>query len=212
MRDEQSIFEDHIHPLKPIPTGETPTDLARIRHVAAMVFDVYGTLLISGSGEKNPPDMHSSQKRVLAGVLQRYGIDHTPESLMNDLQGTIEKTHEDLRQEGIDYPEVDIVRVWETILGVRDTNWLKTFALEYEMVVNPVYPMPGLGDLLTVCREQNLLLGVISNAQFFTPRLLQHMLGATLEMSGIDPQLIFYSYRFKRQAIDTYVQKGSNGF
>lgn len=197
MRDEISIFQDHIHPLTPISTGETPTGFARISQVKAMIFDVYGTLLISASGENNPHNRHDSPKRKLTGVLQRYGIDHTPESLMNDLHRTIEHTHANLRQEGIDYPEVDMVHVWETILGVRDINWLKTFALEYEMVVNPVYPMPGLEELLAVCRERNLLLGIISNAQFFTPLLLQHMLGMSLDMSGFDPQLIFYSYRFR---------------
>ena len=197
MKDEDSVFERSIQALKPIPTGEIPTGLSKLRRVKAMLFDVYGTLLISHSGDMDSHAINNKQKRLLAGVLERYGISRTPESLMDSLHRTIENDHENLRQEGIDYPEVDMVQVWKRVLGSRDTAWVKAFTLEYEMAVNPVYPMPGIEDLLLACREQNLLLGIISNAQFYTPRLLERFLGASLDMSGFDPQLIFYSYRFR---------------
>jgi putative hydrolase of the HAD superfamily len=129
-------------------------------------------------------------------ILQRYGIDKTPESLTDSLRRTIENDHRRRKGEGIDYPEVDIVRVWETVLGTGDTAWVKAFALAYETVVNPIRPMPGLRELLSARRRQNLPLGIISNAQFYTPRLLEGLLGNTLEMCGFDPQLIFFSYRF----------------
>ncbi len=196
MRDEDAVFERHIHPLSPISTGETPTGLSKIRRVKAMLFDVYGTLVISGSGDTGSHAMSNDQKRVLTGVLRRYGIDRTPENLMESLRRAIENDHDRLRQEGIDYPEVDIVRVWQRILGRGDTTWVKAFALEYEMVVNPVYPMPGLAELLSACRRQDLMLGIISNAQFYTPLLLERLLGASLDMCGFDPQLTFFSYRF----------------
>ena len=162
-----------------------------------MLFDVYGTLLISRSGDMDFPAVGHNRKRMLAGVLERYGIDVSPEYLMDSLRRTIENDHDSLRQEGIDFPEVDIVRVWQTVLGTGDAARVKAFALEFEMVVNPVYPMPGLEDLLSACREKNLLLGIISNAQFYTPLLLERMLGTSLDMCGFDPQLTFYSYRFR---------------
>jgi putative hydrolase of the HAD superfamily len=196
MRHEDAILERNIHPLAPIPTGETPTGLSNIRWVKAMIFDVYGTLVISGSGDMDSlAVMSHRQKQALAGMLRRYGIDGSPEKLVASLRTTLDKNHDRLRQEGIDFPEVDIVRVWETVLGKRDTAWLKAFALEYEMIVNPVYPMPGLEDLLSAGRRQGLLLGIISNAQFFTPPLLERLLGASLDRCGFDPQLIFFSYR-----------------
>jgi putative hydrolase of the HAD superfamily len=165
--------------------------------VKAILFDVYGTLVISRSGDMDSHVLSHERKRVLAGVLRRHGIDRTPENIIDSLKRTIEKDHENLRQAGIDYPEVDIVRVWETVLDNRDTVRVKAFALEYEMVVNPVYPMPGLEDLLSICRGQNRPLGIISNAQFFTPRLLERLLGASLDTCGFDPQLTFFSYRFR---------------
>jgi putative hydrolase of the HAD superfamily len=196
MRNEDAVFERHIHPLAPIPTGEISTGLTKRRRVKAILFDVYGTLVISGSGNLDFHDMRSDRKQALTGVLQRHGIDRTAETLMGALRRAIENDHEYLRREGADYPEIDIVRIWQALLGMDDTERVKAFALEYEMVVNPVYPMPGLEELLSACRKQGLLLGIISNAQFYTPRLLEHLLGKSLDMCGFDPQLIFFSYRF----------------
>lgn len=197
MRGEDAVFDRHIHPMAPIPTGEIPTGLSKIRGVEAILFDVYGTLVISRSGDTGSHVLNHEQKRVLTGVLRRHGIDRTPENIIDTLKRTIENDHENLRQEGIDYPEVDIVRVWETVLGNRSTARVKAFALEYEMVVNPVYPMPGLEEVLSTCRGQGRLLGIISNAQFFTPLLLERILGTSLDMCGFDPQLTFFSYRFR---------------
>jgi putative hydrolase of the HAD superfamily len=196
MMDEDAIFEEYIHPLEPIPTGETPAGLSKILRVKGILFDVYGTLLISRSGDKDSHTVSHNQKRVLAGVMRRYGIARTPENLMDSLRRAIENDHDSKRQEGNDHPEVDIVLIWQRLLSTDDAARVKRFALEYEMVVNPVYPMPGLEDLLSACRGQNLLLGIISNAQFYTPRLLERMLGTPLDMCGFDPQLTFFSYRF----------------
>ena len=82
MKNEDVVFERHIRPMTPISTGETPTGLSKMRRVKAILFDVYGTLLISGPGDMDFHALSTDQKRVLAGVLQRHGIDRTPESLM----------------------------------------------------------------------------------------------------------------------------------
>ena len=170
-----------------------------------MLFDVYGTLVISGSGGMDAPVANHHRERALAGVLGRYGIGRTSESLAESLHRTIETNHDLLRREGIDYPEVDIVRIWQVVLGSDDISWVKAFALEYEMAANPVYPMPGLEKLLSVCRRRNLPLGIISNAQFYTPRLLERLLGVSLETCGFDPQLIFFSYRFRHAKPSTFM-------
>jgi putative hydrolase of the HAD superfamily len=197
MMDEGALFDRHIHPLVPIPTGEIPSGLSNIKGVAAILFDVYGTLLISGSGDLDPHALSREQKRGVAEALQRHGIDGAPDNISDSLKRTIENEHETLRRAGIESPEVDIVRVWEMVLGNRDAARVKAFALEYEMVVNPIYPMPGLEMVLSSCRAQGRLLGIISNAQFYTPLLLERILGTSLEERGFDPQLTFFSYRFR---------------
>ena len=197
MRHEDTTVKGHISPMTPISTGEVPRGLSKIKRVKALLFDVYGTLLISSSGDRVSPVISNVQKRVLAGVLHSYGIHQTPESLRDSLQRAVADDHRHLGQKGIDYPEVDIIQIWKRVLGVNDSERLEAFAMAYEMAVNPVYPMPGIEDLLLACREQNLLLGIISNAQFYTPCLLEQLLGTSLAMCGFDPQLTFFSYRFR---------------
>ncbi|MEJ2658654.1 MAG: HAD family hydrolase [Desulfobacterales bacterium] len=63
------------------------------------------------------------------------------------------------------------------------------------MIVNPVYPMPNLEKMLSVCRQSNILMGIISNAQFFTPYLFNWFFDSNPEHLGFNPDLIFYSYK-----------------
>jgi putative hydrolase of the HAD superfamily len=79
-------------------------------------------------------------------------------------------------------------------------NWdsrqkARQFAVEFELIANPVYPMPGLSETLRALKSAPLALGLISNAQFFTPQLFQWFLKADTTALGFDPELIFYSYR-----------------
>jgi len=76
-----------------------------------------------------------------------------------------------------------------------DRGRIRRFAFEYELIVNPVYPMPHLFDLLKTCREQSLSTGIISNAQFYTVDILEWFLGADLATIGFQERLLFLSYR-----------------
>ena len=194
MTVEKAIFERHIHPLTPIPTGVEPR-LEGMRNFRAMLFDVYGTLLISGSGDIGISREQSVKEDDLRDLLRRCHIDRTPDGLSTALHRAIEQEHAKARRQGIDFPEVDIVRVWQTLLGVGDLNRLKSFILEYELTVNPVYPMPGLTTLLSTCHARRLPMGIISNAQFYTPYVMEWFLRSSLEESGFDPRLTFLSYR-----------------
>jgi putative hydrolase of the HAD superfamily len=194
MTGEVDLLRHHIHPLEPIPTGICP-DLSNMRRFSAMLFDVYGTLLISGAGGigfNRKPTRWSSRVRNL---LRRHGIEQTPDRLSDTFHGAIKKAHAVARRQGIDYPEVDIIQIWKQVLGFDDMVRVKDFALEYELMVNPVYPMPGVGDLLFACRSQDIPMGIISNAQYYTVFILQHILGATLEERGFDQRLRFLSWR-----------------
>jgi putative hydrolase of the HAD superfamily len=114
---------------------------------------------------------------------------------LDALNRAIESAHRTARRKGIDYPEVDIVRVWGQVLGSNDIQRLRDFALEVELILNPVYPMPGLDDLLLACHEKTVPMGIISNAQFYTVHLLERFLGTTLERRGFDRRLCFFSWR-----------------
>jgi putative hydrolase of the HAD superfamily len=194
MRDKRTIVERHLHPLVPVPTGVAP-DLSAMQPVGAMLFDIYGTLLISGAGEVGVDREPPAKGDGLSTLLRRYRIDRAPDLLAAALRDAIARSHADFRRQGIDSPEVDIVRIWRKVLGTDDMARIKDFALEYELIVNPVYPMPGLDALLTFCKGAGVPMGIISNAQFYTRFLLEFFLGATLPQRGFDPRLLFFSWR-----------------
>ena len=81
-------------------------------------------------------------------------------------------------------------------LDNKNLDPVRMFADEFESLVNPVYPMPHLSKLLLACKAGNILMGIISNAQFYTPFLFERFLGSKLEELGFCSDLIFYSYRF----------------
>jgi len=193
MIPDTELFQRYIRPLAPLPTGVTP-DLTGLRPFAALLCDVYGTLLISAAGDigQGQPCLPPA---ALAELLRRHGIDRTPERLMDDLHHAIARRHAEDRRRGVDWPDVDIVRIWQEVLGEANASRAAAFALAYELIVNPVYPMPGLPDLLAHHRRRQTRMGIISNAQFFTPWQLVHFLGAPLDTLGFAPRLLLYSWQ-----------------
>ncbi len=182
--------------IKPITTGEQPRGLSVLKQVKAILLDVYGTMLVSRAGESGFSVGHGYGKSI-QHLLGKFEIPDSPEKVTRLVQAAITKKHDDLRAQGIDFPEVDILEIWQGILGWDDRLRLKTFAWEYESTINPVYPMPGLRALLGSCRERGLTMGIISNAQFYTRDLLEAMLAKPLDAWGFDLQLIFYSYQYQ---------------
>ena len=75
---------------------------------------------------------------------------------------------------------------------------LERLAVEYEARANPVWPMPGLTACLRSLRKNRLLLGIISNGQFYTQELFPALLGQRAEFWGFDSELQYYSYQHGR--------------
>jgi putative hydrolase of the HAD superfamily len=180
--------------MSPLPTSMTPGgDLdAKIRCV---LFDIYGTLFISGSGDISLARKTTSTSRKLEQLVKKHDVGKPAQDLVAELHDAIEIKHRILKDQGIDYPEIKIDEIWQQILGRGNIQRVRQFAIEYELIVNPVYPMPNLEKMLAACRQQNLAMGIISNAQFFTPLLFEWFLGDRMENLGFDPELIFLSYR-----------------
>lgn len=193
-RDRAAIFERHICPLVPIPTGITP-NLEKIQQFSAMIFDVYGTLLISRAGDIGLNRDPNERMENLQGLLKYWHIDRSPQSLLTLLDRAIKNEHLIRRRQGVDCPEVDIVHIWQQVFGVDETSWVKNFALEVELILNPVYPMPGLEDLLLACKTGKMPMGIISNAQYYTIDLLEYFFGVSLEKQGFDRRLLYFSWR-----------------
>jgi putative hydrolase of the HAD superfamily len=188
------LISEYTHPLSPLPTSMDPGGRLA-KPIQCLLFDIYGTLFISASGDISAAKKTSPETRKLAGLLQKYRIRQTPRNLSRQLFQAIEDEHRRLRDDGIEYPEIKIDRIWKQILEIDDLTSIRRFAVEYEMIVNPVFPMPHLEKTLTVCRQQNMTMGLISNAQFFTPLLFEWFLHSNPEGLGFHSELIFFSYQ-----------------
>ncbi len=190
--------------------------LQPLQNIRAVLFDVYGTIMVSGSGEVGTvADGGFAAAWAEAFQSMDLPIPIPPAEGVERLHGVIRVEQARLRREGIEYPEIDIVEVWRRLLAdlgvtLKSSNpdgagpaadedaRLQRLAAEYEARANPVWPMPGLRETLAYLRESGRQLGIISNAQFFTPRLFPALLSATLEELGVSPSLQFYSYRCQR--------------
>ncbi len=211
------ILKRHARPLEPIPTGQNAV-LARLEGVRAVLFDLYGTLFISGTGEVGT-SREAACGEALPQALEAMGVpvEGPVGEAVHLLFDAIEASHAAARRSGIAYPEVDIVDVWREVatemadrglLAKRDWSRaeLERLAVEYEARANPVWPMPGVGACLRALREGGLLLGIVSNGQFYTPELFTALLGRPVESWGFDCELQYYSYRHgvAKPGVDLY--------
>jgi putative hydrolase of the HAD superfamily len=194
------IIREHAVPREVIPGGVQRLQPGQLKRrageIKAVLFDVYGTLFTGASGEMSGPGYEHRQARRIDGFLDGYGLAKRGAEVRQAFYNEVGDRHKRLKQEGIDFPEVVYEEIWAKVLGWEDRAKLKTFAAGYEMIVNPVYPMPRLGEVLAALKEKKLVMGIISNAQFFTPLLFPAFLGRSLEELGFDPDLLFYSYKY----------------
>lgn len=192
----KQLFKKYTRSLSPIPTGRQPAGRLDVA-VKCILFDVYGTLFISDSGDIGMARPESEKKLKIQNLINQYHLDTTSENLLQSLYDCIEKKHVVLRREGIDFPEIEIDAIWMEILNISDRSAARQFALEFELVVNPVYPMPHLKDVLESLKIQQLPMGIISNAQFYTLCLFNWFLNGEPKDLGFDAELLFLSYRLK---------------
>ncbi|MEN1680903.1 MAG: HAD family hydrolase [Planctomycetota bacterium] len=190
------------NPLAPQPTGAEPR-LPRLDDTRAVVFDIYGTLLISGSGDISLTS-GAAKGSAATEALQAVGVDGAAgEAILETLHEQIHASHAATRESaGVEFPEVDIVDIWRKTLASRDLKLadgeLPRLATEYECRVNPVWPMPGLVDVLAAIKRAGLPMGIVSNAQFFTPLAMEQLTGQTLGELGFVEDLCVWSFAHLR--------------
>ena len=190
------LASEYAVPLSPLPTSTSPG--GRLAEpIQCVFFDIYGTLFISGSGDIGIAKKTASESEKIEHLLKKFSIRKTPRDLVNELYMAIEDKHRQLINEGIEYPEIEIDQIWKQILRINDREHVRRFAIEFELIVNPVYPMPYLKKTLAFCRKQNLTMGIISNAQFFTLLLFEWFLHASPKDLGFHSELIFLSYQIR---------------
>jgi len=162
-----SLIHHLSNPLEPIPTGLKPV-LPSLNGMRCLAFDIYGTLLIS---ERQCP------QSAMEALMEAHRLPE-PKSSLADL---IARHHAKAHSKGIQYPEVEIRDIWKELYPDHDA---KRLALHYELLSHHVWPMPGLQ------LPGNLEIAVVSNAQFYTPLILE-----VIRPLPASPDLAIYSYR-----------------
>jgi putative hydrolase of the HAD superfamily len=212
----KTLFQKYIRRLSPLPTDLSPTGQLR-ENIRCVLFDIYGTLFISGSGDIGPAEQGAARMKGINELLKKYGIRKNVRAVLDELQGAIQSRHAELRNKGNEFPEVRIDQIWQQILPIDERDTVRQFALEFELISNPAYPMPHLANLLSACRQKEKSMGIISNAQFYTPCLFRWFLRADPEGVGFNSDLIFYSYRYEmakpspwlfKMAVETLIAGG----
>lgn len=191
------LVAPYIQPMAPRPTNLSPEGGFKVA-VRCLLCDIYGTLFISGSGDISIALQQKQGYKAVDALLAKYQIDIPPAHLFEAFYNEIRSDHRRSRAKGVDHPEVQIDKIWSRILPINSLEKIRAFAVEFEMLMNPVWPMPGLRELIQMCQKNDIRLGIISNAQFFTPLLFEWFLDTELPSLGFDPHLTFFSYQHGR--------------
>jgi len=220
MREAQRLeIISRLTRLDPIAPGSLKPRLKIPGPIRAVLFDIYGTLLISGSGDishhakLNSGGNDSGHARPgvvkIGELLENCGYKASKQLSFHLLGGTlrqkIAERREQMRAGGIEHPEVDIRDIWKKTL---DTLWeggllleppsplfVDLLALRYELAVNPVWPMPGFPSIIRELRDSGLRIGIVSNAQFYTPLVLQAICDKAISQIGFEEKLCSWSYK-----------------
>lgn len=197
------IITDNCQPLQPLATDVEPR-LQSLNEIRAILFDVYGTLLISASGDIGAND-GDHRLAAIDRCCQLFDLELavSPAEALTRLEDEVKRVHATAKAEGVAYPEVDIVEIWQAVLPQIAKNAVENvgfsrFSLEYEVRVNPVWPMPDTATMLSQLGGSELVLGIVSNAQFFTPLLFPALVGKALEDFGFVAELMYFSYEHRQ--------------
>lgn len=202
------IIQTLSKPLETISTNIKPK-LKKISDIRAVIFDIYGTLLISNVGRNSLSESPLESDTAIKEALEASNF----EILETDIKfGEIYtehiSTHYGIRQsEGIVYPEINIADVWQDYLnelfsqGIIDGDLtersIRRVILNYEFRVNPVWPRPGTLEFLRTIQDNNIYSGVISTAQFYTSLALETLYQNSLDTLGFKKSICIWSYEHK---------------
>jgi putative hydrolase of the HAD superfamily len=115
-------------PMEPVPTGVKP-ELHPIDGVETVLFDIYGTLLISGSGDVGTAaatDSAEALEQALIAAGYEGDFDRAGRLGPAMMKAEIAQEHASAKANGIDFPEVDISKVWKNVIEKFQTLCKRT--------------------------------------------------------------------------------------
>ncbi|MEM8666603.1 MAG: HAD family hydrolase [Planctomycetota bacterium] len=183
-------------------TTSVEPQLSRLTGIRAVIFDVYGTLVISGSGDVGSVDA-TPHDQALGSALEAVGLPTSGGITVENLHRQIAALNAARKNAQCPKPEVDIVEAWRMTLSDAQVECpietVVRLACQYEARANPTWPMPGAAELLDSLRAAKTPSGIVSNAQIFTIPLVLDLLDAEdLPAAGFDLDLCVFSNRYRQ--------------
>ncbi len=189
------MIRTYSYPLVPVPVSEEVLEPFRSRvprlngsflQYPVILFDIYGTLFQSGSGDIGVFEQYREGRCALfpRGEL----------SLLQERFASAVRDRHKKQGKTVEVPEVRVEEIWAELQNL-DLEAAREFALRFELSVNPVYPMPGAKELFGLLQKRGIILGLVSNAQFFTPCYFEAFFSVSLEEMGFREDLCVFSFQ-----------------
>jgi putative hydrolase of the HAD superfamily len=213
MRSIKAIL-DNLEHLDVIPTGIEP-QLQKL-DIQAFIFDIYGTLLISASGDIDKTSMSSSNlmeafKAGNISINPEFSVQQIIPRLLNEFRNAIISVVAERKSDRVPYPEIDIIEVWSQVLyRAENKGWItlnndsniRDLTYVFELLSNKIFPMPGMKEIIDELDTRGFPLGIVSNAQFYTPFFMNYLLHGRLTESyhipPFDRDLTVYSFEERK--------------
>lgn len=215
---------EELKEIKPLITEEQPA-VEKLENVKAIIFDIYGTLLVSASGDIEQAEISGNNLKT---AFRNAGVAFTDAGMENDDKLTadllsrfvklIHQHQERHRNNGKPFPEVDIRKVWADLIEYALTQKILKKETDYdpvkltfifELLSNQVWPMPGMKEIIRYLNDKDYPLGIVSNAQFYTPVMMNYFLSGKISSDEniryFDPDLTVFSYRLLKAKPDASV-------
>ncbi|NLG16046.1 MAG: HAD family hydrolase [Fibrobacter sp.] len=218
---ESRIYERKFEPV------DYPSGQENLSDIRAVIFDVYGTLINYWKpGFETPQSRADALLQAFRLIADRFGMTELlteinpsdkPEKTLSDFyHGLIALSHEKAAKSGREFPEVKIEEVWNLIVMIlkrrgydpsafnpaasEDFGRVLAFSYNFHSLGRQLYP--GVVDALEKLKKQNIVLGLFSNSQFYTPIDLTLLIrdqsnGKYDDYNELfDPDLTFFSYEY----------------
>ncbi|NLD94620.1 MAG: HAD family hydrolase [Fibrobacter sp.] len=185
---ESKVINETLEPV------EYPAKSEKLFNIRAVICDVYGTLInywkpgFSSKNERSETILQSFRiiidKFGFREILGTLNCNDAPEKTLSDFyNGLIALNHEKLYKKGVMYPEVKIEDIWSIIYAILKRNgynyteyctctendFPRYLAYTYNFYSLGRSLYPGLSNSLETLKLSNINLGIVSNAQFYTP-------------------------------------------
>lgn len=220
LTDLHERFINLSKPLEPIETDTVPR-LQAVDNIRVIAYDFYGTLFISGAGDIGIDDGNKNAE-LLIETFENSGIEIRDESAgskgLNTYNEVVDKQIQNLKKNGMEYPEPDIREVWKNVLEKLSDQGLIQYpkensvpeivSVEFEAKMNPVWPMADTVDILEHFKQQGFIQGIISNSQFYTPVVLEALTNYSLDDLGFEGKLLHWSFEESLKKPDLNLYKG----